>query len=119
MGIAGGVFMGTIVFFINFDHGAGLALIAATKQATYTFFAGGTITRFSENIAAYFLNKYVAIFLAILIPSTIAVTLTYIVHSMKGTPEPFNSTIPTMILAPLGFLWWSTRKRKQLKTLQE
>lgn len=119
MGVAGGLFLGTIVFAINFDHGVDAALVAALKQAAYTFLAGGTITRFSENLASYFTNKYVAITLAILIPSCIAVGLTFLVHSLKGTPEPLNSTIPTMILAPLGFLWWSTQKRKQLKTIRD
>lgn len=113
MGLAGALFLGTIVFFINFDHGIVNGLIAASKQALYTFFVGGFITRLCENIATI-KNSFYAIFLAVLIPSIIAVTLTYIVHSIKGTPEPLNSTIPTMILAPLGFLWWSTRKRKQL-----
>lgn len=119
MGLAGGLFLGTIVFFINYDHGAGAALIAASKQATYTFLAGGAITRISENIASSFSRDIVAILLAVIIPTIIAVTLTYIVHSLKGTPEPLNSTIPTMLFAPWGFLWWALRKRKQLKTIQK
>ena len=94
MGLGGGLFLATIVFFINFDHGAVNALIAATKQGIYTFLAGGTMMRIAE-------------------------TFTYIVHSAKGTPEPFNSTIPTMILAPWGFLWWAIRKRKQLNSLRD
>ena len=116
MGLAGALFLGTIVFFINYDHGVINGLIAASKQALYTFFVGGFITRLCENIATI-KNSFAAIFLAVLIPSIIAVSLTYIVHSIKGTPEPLNSTIPTMILAPLGFLWWATQKRKQLRRI--
>ncbi len=119
MGIAGALVMGTIVFFINYDHGIGLGLIAASKQATYTFLAGGTMMRITENIAAYFTHDFVSIFLAVLTPTLIAVTLTYILHSLKGTPEPINSTIPTVLLAPWGFLWWALQKRKQLKTIQD
>ena len=118
MGLVGALVMGTIVFFINWDHGIGLGLIAATKQASYTFLAGGIMMRITENIAAYFTSNFVAIFLAVLTPTIIAVTLTYLLHSLKGTPEPLNSTIPTMILAPWGFLWWAARKRRQLKKLK-
>lgn len=114
MGLSGGIAMGIIVFFINWDHGIGLGLIAASKQALYTFLAGGIMMRMTENFASRFSNTFVAIFLAMLIPTIIAITLTYILHSLKGTPEPLNSTIPTMILAPIGFLWWAIQKRKQL-----
>ncbi len=116
MGLAGALFLGTIVFFINYDHGILNGLIAASKQALYTFFVGGFITRLCENIATL-KNSFYAIFLAVLIPSIIAITLTFILHSIKGTPEPFNSTIPTMILAPLGFLWWAMQKRKQMRRI--
>ena len=115
MGLAGALVMGTIVFFINWDHGIVPGLTAALKQATYTFFAGGIMMRITENIAAYFRNDFVSIFLAVLTPTLIAVTLTYTLHSLKGTPEPINSTIPTLLMAPWGFLWWAVRKRKQLK----
>ena len=114
MGLAGALFLGIIVFFINYDHGITNGFIAASKQALYTFFVGGFITRLCENLAT--ISKSVsAIIIAVLIPSFIAVALTYILHSIKGTPEPFNSTIPTMILAPLGFLWWALQKRKQVR----
>ena len=114
MGLAGALFLGTIVFFINFDHGLLSGLVAALKQGFYTFFVGGLITRLCENIATIS-KKITAVLLAVIIPSVIAIALTYLVHSIKGTPEPLNSTIPTMILAPLGFLWWALQKRKQLQ----
>ena len=113
MGLLSGLAMGTIVFFINWDHGIGLGLIAASKQVGYTFLAGGVMMRMTENIACRFSNTFAAIFLAVLIPTIIAVTLTYLLHSLKGTPEPLHSTIPTIILAPSGFLWWALIKRKQ------
>ena len=46
----------------------------------------------------------------------LAIVLTYGGHMLKGTPEPFWSTLPTMILAPLSFGYWSWRvKRRQDK----
>ncbi|MEJ2593563.1 MAG: hypothetical protein P8100_00185 [bacterium] len=113
MGLAGALVMGSIVFFINWDHGILSGITAASKQALYTFFAGGIMMRFTENIASYYKRNFTALFLAVFTPTFIAVTLTYLVHSMKGTPEPVNSTIPTLLLAPWGFLWWALRKRKQ------
>ncbi len=118
MGLAGALVMGTIVFFINWDHGIIPGLIAASKQALYTFLAGGFMMRITENIAAYYKRNFTALFLAVFTPTLIAVTLTYLVHSLKGTPEPVNSTIPTLLLAPWGFFWWARRKRKQAATLR-
>jgi hypothetical protein len=117
MGLISGVAIGTIVFFINWDYGISPGLIAASKQALYTFLAGGIMMRMTENLASRFSREFVAISLAVLIPSSIAITLTYILHSLKGTPEPLNSTIPTMLLAPFGFLWWALIKRRQLKNI--
>ena len=119
LGLAGALLLGSIVFFINYDHGIGNGLIAASKQFFYTFFIGGFITRLCENIASSIKKDLIAIITAVLIPSLIAVFLTYILHSIKGTPEPLNSTIPTMILAPPGFMWWAVKKRKQLKLAQK
>jgi len=119
LGLAGALLLGSIVFFINYDHGIDNGLIAASKQFFYTFFIGGFITRLCENLASSVEKKLIAIITAVLIPSLIAVFLTYILHSIKGTPEPLNSTIPTMILAPPGFMWWTIKKRKQLKLAQK
>ena len=119
MGVLGGIVLGTIVFIINFDHGVTFAVIAALKQATYTFLAGGFMLRLTENIATNVDNYYMAIVAAVIVSTTVAVALTYLVHSLRGTPEPFNSTIPTMILAPWSFLWWALRKRRQLKTVRD
>ena len=117
MGLAGAIVLGTIVFFINYDHGIIQALTATAKQTIYTLLAGGLMMRLTENIASSYSKNWLAIFLATIIPSFTAITLTYGVHTLKGTPEPFNSTIPTIIMAPFGFLWWALRKRKQLKSL--
>lgn len=119
MGFGGGLFLAILVFFINYDHGITESLIAALKQGLYTFLAGGMMMRIAENLSIKFKSAAISILLAIIIPTLLAVTFTFIIHSAKGTPEPLNSTIPTMIFAPLGFLWWSLRKRKQLNSLRD
>lgn len=116
-GLIGAIVMGSIVFYINCNHGLLEGLIAAGKQATYTFFFGGIMMKMVENITIGVRNKTLAIMCATLVTGLITVTLTYLVHSFKGTPEPFWSTVPTAILAPSGFLWWSLKKRKELETI--
>jgi hypothetical protein len=48
---------------------------------------------------------------ATIIVSAVTIMLVYGVHSMKGTPRPFESTLPTIIMAPPGFLALAIRKR--------
>jgi len=119
MGIGGGLFLATIVFFINVDHGINEAIIPALKQGIYTFLAGGTMMRIAENLSVKYKSQTGSIVIAVIVPTVLAVGFTYIVHSAKGTPEPLNSTLPTMIFAPLGFLWWAVRKRKQLNSIRD
>ncbi|MCK5839771.1 MAG: hypothetical protein KAG99_07975 [Bacteroidales bacterium] len=114
MGAAGAFVLGGIVLYINYDYGIPAASVAAVKQATYTFLVGGIIVRICENLATRYNNINIAIFMSILVPSLLAVGLTFGVHSTRGTPEPLNSTIPTIILSPISFAIWGIRKRKQL-----
>ena len=65
------------------------AFIAASKQAVYTFLAGGLLTRCSENLALRFKDGLISRLTSALIPSTLTVGATYLIHSLKGTPEPF------------------------------
>jgi len=109
----GALLLATIVWFINLEHGPVAALPAALKQATYTYFVAGFITRLCENLAISLKNPFVALSLAIAIPSAIAIGLTFTLHSLKGTPEPLLSTAPTMLLGPPSFLWWGLRNRRQ------
>ena len=116
MGLAGGLFLASIVFFINYDHGVTGAVFAASKQGLYTFLAGGTMMRIAENLSIRFSNPHISVFIAVSVTTLIAITFTFIIHSARGTPKPLYSTIPTMIFAPMGFLWWAKRKRNQLKS---
>jgi len=111
--VAGAIILGSIVFVINYDHGWNNALLAAGKQATYTFFAGGYMVRLNERIALALNPAVVAILAGVLCAGGLAVSLTYLVHSLKGTPEPLNSTVPTMVLALLGFTFLGVRARYQ------
>lgn len=118
MGGIGFIFMGLVVFLINYKYGINMALIAALKQGLYTFFVGGITIRLCENISTYYNNKVFSVSLSIAVSSLLAIASTYFVHSLKGTPAPFESTIPTIIGAPLTYAYWAIRKRKQLKGIR-
>ena len=117
MGFAGAFIMGTIVYFINSDYGFYPALIAGAKQGVYTFFMASINMKVCENIAIRYKSIPISIFMAVLVASIITIGATFIVHSIKGTPEPIASTIPTIILYPPMLLFWALRKRKQLHRL--
>ncbi|MEA3479161.1 MAG: hypothetical protein U9R60_13325 [Bacteroidota bacterium] len=116
MAIAGAIVMAIIVFSVNYFKTSEMAgsLTAAIKQGVYTFFFGGFIMKTCERLSISIRKSFWAILLAIIIPSAIAITLTYIVHSLKGTPLPLESTIPTAILIIPATLWWSLRKRRKV-----
>jgi hypothetical protein len=115
MGVAGAVVMAGIVFYINY-HGTQNtfgATTAALKQGTYTFFFGGVIMRMSELIATGVIKRQVALIAACIIPSIVSLTLTFGVHSLKGTPKPLASTIPTAIFViPSTLIWGFIKRRK-------
>jgi hypothetical protein len=114
MGLVGAVFLGVVVFAINLDQGWIQALPAAGKQMLYTFLAGGFMMRLTENLSIKWESKYLSYFISVATCTLIAVSLTYLVHSLKGTPKPLLSTLPTVIFAPPGFFWWAYKKRQQL-----
>ncbi|WP_430810722.1 MULTISPECIES: hypothetical protein [unclassified Carboxylicivirga] len=115
MGSAGALFLGAIVFAVNYRYGWEPGLVAASKQALYTFFIGGVMTKMTENIVLHITHRAKALLLAVLLPTLLTSALTFGVHSLKGTPEPFISTIPTFLFAPPGFFVWAWRKRRQME----
>lgn len=104
MGLAGAFLMGGVVFWINLDYGWWPAATAGLKQWLYTFFFGGMIIKLLEQSLKKLNNPYLSISISVLFVSTITTFLVFLVHNLKGTPEPFLSTVPTMIMAPPGFL---------------
>jgi hypothetical protein len=110
--IMGAALLGGIVFRLNYAHGTALAATAALKQATYTFFVAGFIVKNNERLARRWAHPAVSLLLATAVSSCLAVTLTFLVHSMKGTPEPWLSTLPTALLGPPGFLLLAWRARR-------
>ena len=107
--------MSAIVFFINVEHGYLPAATAGLKQAAYTILFGGAIIKLLEFLLVKIDNRYVSIPLSVLTVSVITTILIFVIHSLKGTPEPVLSTLPTIIMAPPGFLALSIRFKKNHK----
>jgi hypothetical protein len=113
----GAVVMACIVFGVNYFKTWNLpgSLTASLKQGTYTFLFGGIIMKICEYFAIAFRNRALSLALSVLIPSCIAIGLTFTLHNMKGTPRPFASTVPTaMLIVPITAVW-GYRKRSQVK----
>jgi hypothetical protein len=113
--ITGAVFLGGVVFGINYfaTHEIAGSVTAALKQGGYTFLLGGIFMKGCENLATKIKNRTLAIVASIIIPSALTLLLTYTMHNFKGTPKPLESTIPTLLIIPATAVW-GYRKRKQL-----
>ncbi|MCB2221972.1 MAG: hypothetical protein KQI35_16410 [Bacteroidetes bacterium] len=115
MGIYGALFLGIIVFAINYWTTLAWlpSLTAALKQGSYTFLFGGFIMKLCEYLAISIKHPIPAVGIAILIPAIIALSLTYGIHNLRGTPRPLASTIPTLLIIPAaGFVAYMKRKEK-------
>jgi len=103
--------MASIVYYLNSNHGYMQASMAALKQALYTLLVGGLILKVLESIIKKINHKVYSIVWGVILSSALTTVLVFIVHSMKGTPEPILSTIPTLVTAPPGLLIVAMKKR--------
>ena len=101
--ILGALLLGAVVGAINSAHGLAPALTAALKQSAYTFFVAGFVVQFCRWLAGRYLSGPAAIINATLVPTALTVFFVYNLHSFKGTPEPFWSTLPVVVLSLVSF----------------
>jgi hypothetical protein len=50
--------------------------------------------------------------MSVLIPSGITLILTFLVHNPKGTPRPFESSLPTLIIIPATEIWGYIKRKE-------
>jgi hypothetical protein len=100
----GALVSATIVAWINVEHGYLPASTAALKQAFFAFFAVGLILRLCQWLASRPVAPALAVLMALLIPLLITTSALYGLHSFKGTPEPFYSTLTGALLGLSGFV---------------
>ena len=115
VGFFGALLMGGIVFVINMKHGWVLSTTAGLKQGIYTFFFGGVIVKLLEYCIMKIKNQTLSIPLSVFSISLLTTFLVFLVHSLRGTPEPFLSTIPTILMAPPAFWVLATRFKKNFQ----
>lgn len=101
--VLGSFIMSVIVAWINLGHGGDAAISSGIRQGLYTFFVAGLSAQLCRNLTNSSIHKAAAIVKAVLIPTILTVTLVYIMHSTRGTPEPFYSSIPVAILSLISF----------------
>ncbi|MDZ7607096.1 MAG: hypothetical protein U5K79_16250 [Cyclobacteriaceae bacterium] len=119
IGLAGAIVMGGVVFGINYfsTHNLAGSFTASLKQGAYTFIFGGTLMKACEYIATTVKKQTLAIVLSVAIPSVFTLILTFTMHNLKGTPKPFESTIPTTIIIPATAIWgYRKRLREKIDT---
>jgi hypothetical protein len=109
MACLGALVSGSLVGWINFEHGILPALTAALKQAGYAFVATGLIIQFCRWLNRRQVSRLLAIGMAIILPLLLTMALLYVLHSLKGTPEPLPSIIPGTVLTLIGLLLVSWR----------
>lgn len=111
MACLGAFVSGTLVGWINLDHGGLLAVTAALKQAAYAFVATGFIVQLCRWLHRRPLPPGMARMLALTLPLLLTMLLLYLLHSLKGTPEPLASIVPGSVLTLLGLILVSWQLR--------
>jgi hypothetical protein len=122
MGLLGSLVMGLMVFGVNYVETAreyGMpdligSTTAAIKQGVFTIFFGGAVMRFSERLSTEISNVYIAIISSSILPSTSSIILLLAIHSLKGTPEPFLSILPTAVFIYPWTAVWGIRQRQKM-----
>ena len=89
---------------INLKEGLEYALLSGAKEGIKSFAIGSLNLGICRNLATNIKNKSKALFYATIVPSTISITLTYLIHNyLQGTPHPVESTLPTLLGLPFFF----------------
>ncbi len=93
MGSISGVATGTIVFFINYQHGFNPALYSFLRQFFFNLLMGGFNIRTCEKLTQIIKPKNTAIAMGTIIPSIQAFLILYSIHYFGHTPKPGASSI--------------------------
>ncbi len=92
MGSISGFATGSIVFFINYEHGFTPALYSFFRQFSFNLLMGGFNIRVCEKITQLIEPRKRAIITATIIPSIQAFIILYSIHYFGHTPKPGAST---------------------------
>jgi len=93
LGSITGLFGGSIVYYINSNHGFLPAIGGFGKQFMYNVFVAGFNIKTCEKIAQKIKSKPASLLASTIIPTAQAFVITYGIHKFGGTPEAFDSSI--------------------------
>ena len=113
MGAIGGVLMGSVAYYPNLSYGFDVAIIPALKQFVYTLIVGGSLVRITERISVSMPQRGLSIFLAFMTPTAITAVLITSIHVLKGTPNPLETILYTVLAAPPGFIFVAFYTRRK------
>ena len=118
MGAVGGILMGSIAYYANWQHGFEQAIIPASKQFMYTLLVGGSLVKVTERISVRYEKRGLSLFLAIFTPVVISAILLTTIHALRGTPNVFQTIFYTLIAIPPGFITVAVYTRKKYDNAQ-
>ncbi len=93
MGVLSGIITGTIVFFINYEHGFWPAFASFWKQFFFNLFMAGYNTRSCERLAKQNPRSSISLILATVIPTIQAFLILFAIHYFGRTPNVLESTL--------------------------
>ena len=103
---------GVAVGLINLKDGLEYAFYSGSKEIAKCFVVGSLNMGVCRKLATTIESKPKALAYATVIPAIMSTALTYGVHAyFQGTPNPVESTLPTLLSAPF-FLGLAVRERK-------
>jgi len=115
-----GLGAGSIVFYINREHGFWPAAGGFGKQFLYNLLVGGFNLKTCERLSRKFDSRLLSLVSATIIPTAQAFAITYAIHNLGGTPESLESStwqvycnLPLFLVFGLGY------RRKYEKDLEE
>jgi hypothetical protein len=116
MGMLSGIFTGSVVFAINYNHGFWAALAGFAKQFAFNLFMAGYNTKTCEKLVRYIRRSGLSVMAATVIPTLQAFVVLYSIHYFGGTPKPMSSTL-WQALANLAIFYTMARyySQKQLQ----
>ena len=111
-GLWAALIISSLVWLVNIEHGVLGATTAALKQAFYTFAFGGLSRQLCTRLAQRPGERAAVLAVAIGVPSLITIAAVFVLHNLRGTPEPLLSTLPAGILGPVSYVVWAARTRR-------
>ena len=102
--------IGTASGLANVEHGLTAVLSAGFKQCIYSGISAAVLFKLYESLAKR-VKTLPGELVPIVVPTLLTIIVNYGVHNLKGTAEPELSTLPTAIMATLGFPIWHIRTR--------